>query len=255
MNFFKVLIDSFYDLLRNNYAYHSGALTYQFLLAIAPLSIVLFNLLSLMPFIDTERIVEFVDNFLPQYTNKVIHEIITLQSHGKQASVIAVVLSYFFSVGFVKNLSKAFAFVSENTLGQKHELVYWITMPILLLVLVLILALFFFINLVIKMIVPLNYSFVIALTYISLGTLVLIFIYITFLNKRIKVKHLLISSFISSLLIFIAQTLFTWYVANIFRGSLLYGSLSTLVAFLIWSNLNFLVIIFGARLIYRLENP
>ena len=249
----KILVACFYDILKKNYTYHSGALTYQFLLAIAPLSIVIFNLLSFLPFIDVDRITDFVDNFLPQYTNKVIHEIITLQSHGKQASIIAIALSYFFSVGFVKNLSNALAFVSENTLGRKRELIYWAVMPVLLLILTLIVVIVFFISIFVRLLIPSEYSILAWLLYLLLVMLVLLLLYTVFLNKRVRVKHLIFSSFVSALFIFMSQFLFSWYVSNVFKGSLIYGSLSTVIAFLIWSNLNFLIIILGARLIYRLE--
>ncbi|NPA41597.1 MAG: hypothetical protein GXO18_04915 [Aquificae bacterium] len=254
MNLFKAIALSFYDLIRQNYAYHSGALTYQFLLSIAPLTIVLVNALSLMPVIDLDRIIETVDRILPQYTNKVVHEILALQKKSGQVSFIALGLSYFFSVGFIKNLGKAFYFVSEGLLGQKREFLYWLLMPVLLLVFILVMSAFFFLSLYMKFVIPKTYTFVSDLLYVLPGALILMVLYGSFLTRRVSPYKLMFVSFFVSVLIFLIQWVFTWYVANIFKGSLLYGSLSTVVAFLIWANLIFLMIVLGARLIYRLEN-
>jgi len=53
--------------------------------------------------------------------------------------------------------------------------------------------------------------------------------------------------------VFVSQSLLSWYVANLFKGSLLYGSLSTVVIFLLWINILFLILLGGARMIYRLS--
>jgi len=48
-----------------------------------------------------------------------------------------------------------------------------------------------------------------------------------------------------SFLMFLLQLGFTWYIVHIFKGSVLYGSLSTVIVFLLWINLLFLTILFG----------
>ncbi|WP_457599918.1 YihY/virulence factor BrkB family protein [Hydrogenivirga sp.] len=240
------------DLFRNNYTYHSGALTYHFLLSMAPLTIVLLNLLSFLPVVDIGEVEQTIDRLFPQYTNKVIHEILEVQKRSRETSLIALGLSYFFSVGFIKYVGRAFSFVSEGELGERRELFYWFFMPVFLLGIVLTISLSFFLSIYLKLVVPPAYSAVVDLSYAIPGTLVLLFIYRSFLKNPIGIGKLFLVSAYVSLLMFLSQLAFTWYIAHVFKGSLLYGSLSTIIVSLLWVNLLFLTLLYGARLIHRL---
>ena len=251
----KAVFLSLTDTIKNNYTYHSGALTYHFMLSIAPLTVVLIHLLSFLPFFGIDKIELLLDRFFPQYTSQVIHEIIRLQHKGFQGSFLALGVSYVFSVGFLKNMSRAFSYVSGNILGGRNELFYWFLMPILMLVFIIILSAFFLLSVYLKVVLPRPLSVISELSYILPGTAILFFLYLSFLKKRVSLKTILITSLFVSMLMFFLQMLFTWYLAKVFKGSLLYGSLSTAVAFLLWINLIFLSMLSGARLIYRLENP
>ena len=254
-DFLRVLFLSLLDSIRYNYTYHSGALTYHFMLSIAPLTIVLVHILSLLPFFEIERVELILDRFFPQYTSKVIHEIINVQQKGVQTSFVALGVSYVFSVGFLRNMSKAFSYVSEDLLGGKRELFYWFLMPLLMLAFVLVLSASFFLSVYLKVILPRSLSAVSDLSYVLPGTLIIFLLYVSFLRRRINLGVVLLSAALVSVIMFLLQTLFTWYLAKVFKGSLLYGSLSTVVAFLLWINLIFLSLLLGARLIYRLQNP
>ena len=253
--FLRAVLLSILDTIGRNYTYHSGALTYHFMLSIAPLTVVLVHLLSLLPFFEIERIELLLDRFFPQYTSRVIHEIIQLQQKGFQTSFLALGISYVFSVGFLRNVSKAFSYVSEGLLGGKREVFYWFLMPVLMLAFVSILSASFFLSVYLKVILPKYLSALSDLSYILPGATILFLLYLSFLKRRARLKVILTASLFVSLMMFLLQTLFTWYLAKVFKGSLLYGSLSTAVAFLLWINLIFLSLLLGARLIYRLENP
>ncbi len=250
----KALLLTFFDLLRQNYLYHSGALTYHFMLSIAPLTIVLIHLISFLPFFEISRVEPFLDRLFPQYTSRVIHEIIQVQQKGTQTSFLALGVSYVFSVGFLRNLSKAFSYVSEDLLGGKREVFYWFLMPLLMIALVLIISLSFFLSVYIKLVLPKSLSTFADLFYILPGALVILTLYVSFLKRKVNPVALVLTSLLVSLGMFILQSAFTWYVAKVFKGSLIYGSLSTVVAFLLWINLIFLSLLLGARLIYRFEN-
>lgn len=257
MNLFRAFLQgavlSLFDLLRNNYTYHSGALTYHFLLSMAPLTIVLLNLVSLLPMVELSEIERTLDRFFPQYTNRVVQEILEVQKRSGQTSLIALGVSYFFSVGFIKYMGRAFAFVSEGELGEKRELFYWLFMPVFLLGTVLVISLSFLLSIYIKLVIPTGYSLLLDLSYVLPGALMLSLIYRSFLKRGIGVTRLFLLSTYISLLMFLSQLAFTWYIAHLFKGSLLYGSLSTIVVSLLWINLIFLILLYGARLIHRLR--
>jgi len=131
-------------------------------------------------------------------------------------------------------MGKALFFVSGGIFGERKEILYWILMPLTLLMGSAVLLLSFALNLYLKFSLPAGYRSVIEFVYILPGSLLIFFLYLLFLKQRIP--------------------FFTvWYIAEVFRGNLLYGSLSSVVIFLLWMNLVFFVFLLGARLIYRIE--
>jgi len=252
--FIKAFLLSVGDVVKGGYTYHSGALTYHFLLSLAPLTIVLVNLLSLLPVMDPRNIEEITDKIFPQYTLKIVHEILEVQKRSRETSILALLLSYFFSVGFVKHIGRAFSLVSEGRMGEKREIFYWFFMPVFLLGTVVLISLSFFLSVYLKLIIPKGFALVVEASYILPGTIVIFLLYLSFLRSEKKVAFLFLTSFTVSALLYLMQFLFSFYLAKIFRGNILYGSLSSVVVFLIWMNLIFLTLLFGARLIYREEN-
>jgi membrane protein len=253
MRLFKVALLSLFDVIRHNYAYHSGALTYHFMLSMAPMTIVLLNLISFLPVLDIEKVEATLENMLPQYTGVVVREILEVQKRSHETSLIALSLAYFFSVGFIKYLGRAFSFVSDGRLGGKRELFYWVFMPVFLLGAILVILTFFFLSLFVKVMIPKDYIYLIDLIYMFPGTVVVAILYKSFLKSEITLLRLITTSLYISALMFLTQLAFTWYIANLFRGSLLYGSLSTVIVFLLWINLIFLTLLYGARMLSRLE--
>ncbi len=254
MNFkgtLKALLLSILDAVRENYTYHSGALTYHFLLSIAPLTIVLVNILSLLPAFDLEKLELTIDKVFPQYTLKVIHEIIEIQRRIKETSLIAILLSYVFSVGFIKHMGRALSLVSGGELGEKREPFYWIFMPVFLLGVIVAIFLTFLLSIYVKFVIPKGLSIFVDVVYVIPATVILFLLYRSFLRVSFGNLALLTISFLISLLILLVQILFSWYIVNVFRGNLFYGSLSSIIVFLLWTNLIFLLLLLGARLIYR----
>ncbi len=257
MNTLRRFLSSFFlsliDLFRESYTYHSGALTYHFMLTMAPLTIVLLNLLSFLPMVDMGELERVVDRLFPQYTNRVIHEILEVQRRSKETSFIALGISYFFSVGFIKYVGRALSFVSEGRMGEKKEIFYWLFMPIFLLAVVAVISAYFFLSIYIKLVVPRTYSLIADASSVIPMTLILFLVYVSFLKEGIGLLKLMLVSLLVSLIMLSIQFGFTWYIAHLFKGSLLYGSLSAVVVFLLWVNLIFLTMLFGGRLIYRLK--
>lgn len=251
----KALALSLRDVFRENYLYHSGALTYHFILFAAPLTAVLVYIISLSSLLDIESIELLLNKLFPQYTSRIMDEIIQVQRKGTQTSIVALGVSYIFSVGFLKSLSKAFSYVSESLLGGRREVFYWLIMPVLMIVLAIVVSVSFFASVYMKIALPERVHFLLNFFYVLSGALVALIIYASFLKRKISPVAMVFPSLVVSLTVLLLQSFFTWYVAEVFKGSLLYGSLSAVVAFMIWMNMIFLALLLGARLIYRLENP
>ena len=72
-------------------------------------------------------------------------------------------------------------------------------------------------------------------------------------NKRVHFKSALQAALFTSLLWELAKHLFTWYVAHLAEYSFFYGSLSTLVVFVLWVYYSSTILIVGGEFAYFLE--
>ena len=90
--------------------------------SLAPMTLVLASGIDLS---KVESVVIF-----PPYASDVVREIMHVRERGLQVSIVALGISYIFSVSFIKHLSRAFTYVSEGALGPRREAFYWFFMPI-----------------------------------------------------------------------------------------------------------------------------
>lgn len=72
-------------------------------------------------------------------------------------------------------------------------------------------------------------------------------------NNKVHIKSALQAALFSSLLWELAKHLFAWYVVHLTRYSIVYGSLSTLVVFVLWVYYSATVLIVGGEFAYFLE--
>ena len=72
-------------------------------------------------------------------------------------------------------------------------------------------------------------------------------------NNKVHVKSALQAALFSSLLWELAKHLFAWYVIHLTRYSIFYGSLSTLVIFILWVYYSSMIIVVGGEFAYFLE--
>jgi membrane protein len=79
------------------------------------------------------------------------------------------------------------------------------------------------------------------------------FIYKIIPNKEVHSKSALQAALFTSLLWELAKHLFGWYVLTLARYSIVYGSLSTLVVFVLWVYYSSTILIVGAEFAYFLE--
>jgi membrane protein len=72
-------------------------------------------------------------------------------------------------------------------------------------------------------------------------------------NKRVHFASALQAAFFASLLWELAKHLFAWYVIHLARYSIFYGSLSTLVIFVLWVYYSSTILVVGGEFAYFLE--
>jgi len=246
------LILSFWDAFRYDYSYHASALTLQLLLVLAPLTVFVAALSSYLGFIKLNLLEELLREHFPKQTHAVITEILKAKEQGKTASIISLLVSYFFSVSFIKKIAKSLSYVVEERVRTVHEVFFWIGFPVLLTLLSFVTGASFYISIVLK--THLKEAGFLSHMVSSLPLLFLIIsVYWSFIKIEKKIS-LFISSFLVYLFASLLQYLFTLYTVYVFKGSVLYGSLSTIVLFFLWLNFNFVLFLIGARFIERYES-
>ena len=249
---FKALYLAFYDAFKQDFSYHASALTLQLLLVLAPMFVFFTAVITHTPYMDLKKIEQFIVENFPTQTHTILNEIFKVQKYGNIASAVSLALSYFFSVSFIKKVARSFFYVVEDRFRKKHEFFFWIFLPVSFVFFGILSSFFFSISVFLKIhfkeLPKLLPDIVSSFPFF----LFILLLYISFIKIEQKLSLLF-----SGLFVFITnvllQYLFTLYTSYIFKGSVLYGSLSSIVLFLIWLNVNFIVILIGARYIYRYE--
>jgi len=72
-------------------------------------------------------------------------------------------------------------------------------------------------------------------------------------NKRLHFKSALKAALVTGLLWELTKHLFTWYVFHIARYTVIYGSLNTLVLFVLWVYYSSMIVVVGGEFAYFLE--
>ncbi len=85
------------------------------------------------------------------------------------------------------------------------------------------------------------------------SSLALTMLYLALPQATVKLRPALVGGMVAGLLFELAKIGFTFYVTEVVDYEQLYGALSTLPVFLLWIYLIWLVILFGAELVYCLQ--
>jgi len=194
-----------------------------------------------------ERVIR---TLFPEYTHRVLNELLEVKDRAGRISVVGVIVSYLFSVNFMRTLNIAFSTVSEGTLKLQRGVTLWIILPVYLILGSLILSLSFGASLYLKIFLPSFMAKFVDIAYFLPGSALIFLVYASFYKIRRGLLRVFIVSILIALAISISQVIFTWYLSTLFRGNIFYGSLTTIIIFLIWINFAFVLILLGARLIY-----
>ncbi len=238
------------DFLKVNIIYHSSALTYSFLLSLAPLTLVFLSLASYLPFVDPRELERILKSMFPEYTHRILSELLEVKDRAGRISAVGLIVSYIFSVNFMRTLNIAFSSVSEGTLKLKRGVTLWLILPVYLITGSIVLSISFGASLYVKIFLPSLLTRFVDVVYFIPGTALIFLLYASFFKSRKGLSRVFIVSFIVAVAISLSQILFTWYLSTLFRGNIFYGSLSTVVIFLIWINSVFALLLFGSRLIH-----
>jgi membrane protein len=242
----------------------ASAIAYNFFLAVFPAIIVLFTMIPYIPIDNFQQVLmTTLQDLMPANVYSAVHSSIQEIVMRKRNDLLSFgfVLSFFFATGGIAALINSF-----NASYHNRENRSWINRQLVSIVLILIfcvllsiaVVLIIFSGIVINFLENkeiLTNKFIIALLLNGKWLIVLVFTFfsISFLYylapaKRSEYKFLSPGSLLSSFFIILTSVGFSAYINNFGQYNKFYGSIGTLIAFLIWLFVNSLVLLIGFEL-------
>lgn len=262
-----VKIISFFiqEINRENITIRAGFVAFNFLLAIFPLIIFLFTLIPYIPLDNvTSTMFTYLREVLPVQTYKFVRstiiDIVTRQRTGLLS--LGFLLTIYFASNGMNAIIMAFNKRYDSTFHRRNFFqMRWVALKltvVLVLFIIISTVAIIFGNLIINEVLDFfhsknSFNFWV-LTITKWFFIVLFYLFSTsaiyFYGPAMRKRFRFISagSTIASILSIITSLGFAYYVNNFGQYNKLYGSLGTIIVFMIWSYLNALILIIGFEL-------
>lgn len=241
----------------------AAALTYTTLFAVVPMMTVTFVMLSAIPAFQGmgEDIQSFIfRNFVPSSGATVQEYLRDFIIQARKLTWVGVVVLALTAFMMLLTIEKAFNTVwrvREPRRGVSSFLLYWAILSLGPLLLGAGFAISTYVTSL--SIISGPHALIGAKTLLSFAPLLtsvaaFTLIYATVPNARVPLRHALIGGLFAAVLIEIAKSLFGLFV-SLFPGyQLIYGAFATVPLFLLWIYVSWLIVLFGAELVYSLSS-
>ncbi len=260
-----IFVKSIRDFFKDNYLYHAAALSYVSLMSFFSIFIVVFVMVSYLPY-DLSQVVSLFSRLFPQKSFDYISVVETLAKGRTTLGVFGFVMAYYFATSLFRQINRAILFV----IGKPHPVArYWYRHIVSIPALLILLFLLYVIVLSLSWIFSLLRSFITlphALKFITadLGpifsyiidfvvfSMFLFFIYFMYLSKRNNLlpKNIIIVSLLTGFLLMVLKETFGMIYKWLLRANPIYGSFATILFFMLWMYVFFGILLLGARMIY-----
>lgn len=259
-------IKSFLGYLFKGYASNrspsvAAELTVTSLLAMVPMTTVVFGLLVFIPGFEQtlEKLqANFFEYFVPATGSTIRQYINEFVAKANDLSVWGVIALFITALMMMRTIDTSFNKIWQSSAKKsiaKTFLIYWAVLtlgPILLGVGLLLSAYFSSLSLIsdlgqyaknFTIVLP----FVLALTAFSL-------VFFVVPNRSIKPLHALFAGLLTAMLFELAKWLFAIFVSRFSTYQLIFGAISVMPLFLIWVYLSWAIVLLGAQFCYSLES-
>lgn len=239
--------------------HHAAALSFSSLLALAPLIVIAFALLSV--FAPLESMGKSLETFIYQYLvpDAGLDIRAYLDSFAQKArSLTAIGLFAFLltAVVLLYNIEESLNVIWKSQTRRslvRRFTIYWtmLTLGPILMGAGLSLSTYALSLNVLDIVneVASIKSFLLKVLPIFFGFIAFSMLYIIMPNHRIKWRHALIGGIVAAILFEITKRLFAMFILNFNNYEIIYGTLATLPIFLIWIYLSWIVTLIGAEII------
>lgn len=252
----KRIVYFYQRFLDDGISYRAASLAYTTLLAIVPLMIVVFTVLSAFPFFTgvAEKIQQIVlNNFVAGSAQVISKQLNDFLTHVGKLSWLN--LSFLFVVGVLMmyNIQCAFDAIWRSERHFRWSLsflVYFLVLLLSPLVLGALVVLGVFVSKLpwVENFITVSY---IHKPLLSVFPFVLIFATFTMINWalpscKVRIAHAIFGGVMTTVLFELAKCGFAIYLAHFHTYRILYGTLATIPIFLVWLYVSWTIILFGA---------
>lgn len=261
---FNVLQFFFIGLFEGRLTIRASAISFDFFLALFP-SIIFF--FTIIPFVPIEgfqpTLLDFMEKMTPPslytYVQSTLEDIITRPRSGLLS--LGFILALYFATNGINTMIEAFNstfHVIETRSWLRQRLVSLYLLIIISFLVIIAITLMIIGGYVLKFLVDegfLTNSFTIIMIYLvrwiltlALSFFVISFVYYYAPAKRKQFKFISAGSTLAILLMIVATFGFNYYIDNFSRYNVLYGSIGTLLVFLLWVYFNAIILLIGFEL-------
>jgi len=257
-NYYIFIRDFFFDLFDERLGYYASSLSWNTIFSIIPILAILFSIFTSLPIFDSVygRVHDMIfRNLMPTESKEVMDYIDSFISNSGNLGLMGSFYVLFASMMFFSNYDFVINDIFETpkrdfNSGVKTYLFLLFILPILF-------GTSFYLSSIIQGYLDKTVITGFIHIYLFLPFLLIwgVF-YISYQispNKMVSVKASLSSSFISSLIWYIAKSGFVFYVVNNHTYASIYGSISILLFFFLWIYISWIIFLHGLKFCYLLD--
>ena len=252
--YYIFLRDFFKDLFDERLGFYAASMSWSTLFFIIPMLVIFLSLLTYLPLFDnvyTQIHDLMAKNLLPTNSNMIMGHIDTFVDNAGKMGLMGVGYVLFAAVMFFRDYDHVVNDIFEVPRRKLTRALR--TYAVLILLVPVLITGSFWVGSFLES-VPV--ASVLHLTFLLPFLIIWGLFYITYQlspKDQIKPSAALISSFISSLIWYLAKSAFLFYALHNHTYTSIYGGLSTLLFFFLWIYISWAIFLHGLRLCYLLD--
>ena len=251
----------YFRLRTKNIPILAASLSFYAFLSIFPLFIVSIYCSTL--FLERNHIIiklgNYLQNFPPVVSNTLIVNLEAIFESGQIVSIISLIFTTYFAFKFFRTLEHALDLIYDTEIaGRKWRaklkaFFFFLITALVLIILFFTGSILLVMAATIEQIPFLKSYYLVILIEITLEIAFFSFSYLYLANRPLSFKSVLIASSIITILCEVLKHIFGIYIASIDRYSIVYGSIGSLMLFLLWIYYSMFIYLLGAQIIVELN--
>ena len=257
-NYYIFIRDFFKDLLDDRLGYYASSLSWNTIFSIIPLLVIFLYIFTTLPVFNEvyDKVQQLLfANLMPTQSEVIMNSINTFIANSGKLGMVGVFYVLFAAIMFFKNYDYIVNDIFEL---EPRGILKSIKTYLLLITLIpaMIGASFYLTNIIQGYLNQSSITSAIHIYYFLPYLVVWMAFYITYqlsANISISKRAALTSSFIASLIWYLSKSAFVFYVVHNKTYTSVYGSISTVLFFLLWIYISWAIFLHGLRFCYLLH--